>query len=91
MRDAAVWVEMGKTCSPNGPTWDTRIVKRDLGRPKTRYSDVFKKTIGERWTVDTPGMKPKIMEKCPKETTNNKRNKYLSMNSSPGEVFSTYL
>jgi hypothetical protein len=31
------------------------------------------------------------MEKGPKETPNNKRNKYLSMNRSPGEVFSTYL
>jgi hypothetical protein len=52
MRDAAVRVEMGKTCSPNGTIWDTSISNRDLGRPKTRYADVFKKTIGGRWTVD---------------------------------------
>jgi hypothetical protein len=52
MRDATVWMEMGKTCSPNGPTWNPRIGKRDLGRPKTRCSDVFKKTIGGRWKVD---------------------------------------
>ena len=52
MRDAAVWVEMGKICSPSGPTWDPRIGKRDIGRPKTRCSDVSKKTIGGRWTVD---------------------------------------
>jgi len=52
MRDEAVWVEMGKTCSPNGPTWDPMIGRRDLGRPKTRCSDVFKKTFGGRWSVD---------------------------------------
>jgi hypothetical protein len=59
MRDAAVWVEMGKTCSPNGPRWNTNIGKRDLGRPKTRYLDVFKKTICERWAVDAPGQSRK--------------------------------
>jgi hypothetical protein len=76
MRDTAVWLKMGKTCSPNGTTWDTSIGKRDLRRPKTRYSDVFKKTMGERWAVDAPDMKLVIMDKGPKETTNNKRKMY---------------
>jgi len=82
---------MGKTCSPNGTTWDTSIGKRDLGRPKTGYSDVYKETIGEQWTVNEPGTKPVIMEKGPKETPNKERSIYLSMNRPPFEVFSTYL
>ena len=52
-------VEMGRTCSRSGPTEVNlrfykvpRIGKRDLGRPKTRCSDIFKKTIGGQWTLE---------------------------------------
>jgi hypothetical protein len=41
--------------------------------------------------LDAPGTKPVIMEKGPKETPNKKQNIHLSMNRSPGEVFSSYL
>ena len=49
------------------------------------------KVDGGRWTVDEPGTKPVIMEKAPKQTPNNERSIYLSMNRPPCEVFSTYL
>jgi hypothetical protein len=41
--------------------------------------------------VDAPGTKPIIVEEDPNETPNKKRNIFLTMNRSPGEVFSTYL
>jgi hypothetical protein len=63
MRYAAAWVEMHKgrwgghvalvdqskwTCVAT--IWDPRIRKRNLGRLKTRWLDVFKEMIGGQWT-----------------------------------------
>ena len=52
MREAAVWLEMGKTCSPNGTTWDTNIRKMEVRRPGTRTSSRRRSVDGGRWTVD---------------------------------------
>lgn len=48
-------MEMGMTCSTKEPSemdtmWDPWIRKRNLGRPKKKWPDVFTKVIGGQWT-----------------------------------------